>query len=251
MSTPGPVALAGSGEFLPVMKTIDHDLLLGRMPLAAIIPTAAALEGEGRLRYWLDLARTHFESMGVEAVPVPVVSRGDAQDPALAARLDDVGMVYLSGGDPHYLSATLRDSVVWSAVLRAWRSGAALAGCSAGAMALSAGAPVLPGRGPRPPVAEGEQVPPAVVDCVANGLEVVPGLAVIPHFDLMERWEGAMESFRRWQPLGTLLVGIEEETVLVGDGSTWQVAGAGAVWVFDAGASPRRLGSGQELVPTS
>ncbi|MHB8682589.1 MAG: Type 1 glutamine amidotransferase-like domain-containing protein, partial [Acidimicrobiales bacterium] len=231
----GPVALAGSGEFLPVMESVDRALLQGGPNRAAFLPTAAALEGDARVAYWLDLGRRHYEQMGVEPVPVPVRTRADAEDPDIAALVRDVGLVYLSGGDPHHLAATLRGSAVWDAIVEVWRGGAALAGCSAGAMALTAGAPAL---GSASDVAAG----------VANGLGVLPGISVIPHFDMMERWRaGAVDRFLAWRPPGTVLVGLDEDTALVGDGQGWRVEGRGAAWLFE-GAGRRRFGPG-EAVP--
>jgi cyanophycinase len=110
--TAGPVALVGSGEFLPVMEPVDAELLRGRARRAAIIPTAAALEGDERLAWWLELGRRHYEAMGVEPVPVPVRRRSEADDPALARLVTGAGLVYLSGGDPHHLADTLRGSLV-------------------------------------------------------------------------------------------------------------------------------------------
>lgn len=243
---PGPVALAGSGEFLPVMEPVDRALLQGRPPRAAFLPTAAALEGDARVAYWLDLGRRHYEDLGVEPVPVPVRTRDDAEDPDMAALVRDVGLVYLSGGDPHHLARTLRGTPVWAAILEAWRGGAALAGCSAGAMALSAGAPELPGRGQRATDGAGKRDD-DVADGVANGLGVLGGLAVIPHFDLMEQWPGAVDRFLAWRPKDTVLLGIEEETALVGEASSWRVEGRGAVWVFE-GEGRRRLAAGAEVV---
>ncbi len=237
-SPPGPIALAGSGEFLPVMEPVDRALLDGRPPRAAFLPTAAALEGAERVAYWIDLADRHYRQMGIEPVPVPVRTHGDAEDPAMAARLAGVGLVYLSGGDPHHLSQTLRDSLVWRAVVEAWRSGAAVAGCSAGAMALTAGAPALR----RAATASRH-----VADGVANGLALVGGIAVIPHFDFFEQARsGASSRFEAWRPPGTTLVGIDENTVLVGDGHHWRVEGKGAVWVLGAGGR-RRVGPGETV----
>ena len=45
------------------------------------------------------------------------------------------GLVYLSGGNPTFLTETLQDTPVWDAIRRTWQRGAGLAGCSAGAMA--------------------------------------------------------------------------------------------------------------------
>lgn len=145
----GPVALVGSGEFLDGMIPVDAGLLEGRPPRVAVVPTAASLEGDERVAWWLDLAERHYGAMGVEAVPVPVLTRTDADDRRLASLVDGVGLVYLSGGDPHHLAATLKGSRLWEAVVAAWHGGAALAGCSAGAMALTSGAPPDLGPGER------------------------------------------------------------------------------------------------------
>jgi cyanophycinase len=236
----GPVALVGSGEFLAVMAPVDAVLLAGRPQRAVVLPTAAR-EGDARMSYWLELGRAHFAAMGVEPVLLDVRTRAEADDPITAARLDGAGLVYLSGGDPHHLAATLRDSALWRAIVTAWQGGAALAGCSAGAMALTAGAPevlVPPGAAPRPAAPHPR---------LANGLGLIGSLAVIPHYDQMERFRpGALEWFASWQPPGTTLVGIEEDTALVWSGGRWQVQGAGVVWLLDA-AARARFAAGDEV----
>jgi len=238
---PGPVALVGSGEFLAVMEAVDAALLEGRPRRAVVLPTAAAREGDDRMSYWLELGRTHYEDMGVEPVLLDVRTREDADDPATAARLDGVGLVYLSGGDPHHLSDTLAGTALWRAIVAAWKEGAALAGCSAGAMALTSGAP----DNLRPTGAASRRAPEH--PGVANGLALIGGLTVIPHFDQMERWRpGALVWFASWQPPGTTLLGIEENTALVGEGGRWRVQGVGAVWVLDPGAKAR-FGDGDEV----
>ncbi|HVC71250.1 MAG TPA: Type 1 glutamine amidotransferase-like domain-containing protein [Acidimicrobiales bacterium] len=233
----GPVALVGSGEFLDEMVAVDAGLLAGRPARVAIVPTAASLEGAERVAWWLELGRRHYEAMGVEAVAVAVGNRAEADEPEMARRIEGVGLVYLSGGDPHHLAATLRGSRVWEAIVGAWRGGAALAGCSAGAMALTSGAPadLGPGGGRR---AAGEEV---------DGLGLIGHLAVIPHFDLLERRRSdVVEWFARWQPVGTTLVGVEEQTALVGRGAGWRVQGNGSVWVFGAGRAQRFV-DGEEV----
>jgi cyanophycinase len=224
----GPVALVGSGEFLSIMEPVDAALLEGRPQRAVVLPTAAAREGDARVSYWIELGRKHYAAMGVDYVPLDVRSRTDAEDPATAAAVAGAGLIYMSGGDPHHLADTVRGTPLGDAIATAWRSGAALAGCSAGAMALTSGAPdnLLPTGGASRQAPEHPGV--------ANGLGLIPHLAVIPHFDQMERWRpGAHAWFAAWQPPGTTLVGIDEQTALVARGGRWQVMGAGAVWVFD------------------
>jgi cyanophycinase-like exopeptidase len=249
VGTEGPVALVGSGEFLEVMVPVDAALLAGRPARAAILPTAAGLESDERVAWWLDLARRHYEAMGVEPVPVPVRHRADAEDRGLAALIDGVGLVYLSGGDPHHLATTLRGSRVWDAIQAAWHGGAAVAGCSAGAMALTSGAPPDLGPGGTHRSRPDDRSPGATTDGDGDGagLGLVGHLAVIPHYDLPERRSpGIVERFSRWQPPATTLVGVEEETALVSTGPGWRVHGTGAVWVFGPG-DPQRYVDGEDV----
>jgi cyanophycinase-like exopeptidase len=179
--------------------------------------------------------------MDVEPVLLDVRTRQDADDPATAAAIDGAGLVYLSGGDPHHLADTLRGTALAQAIVTAWQEGTALAGCSAGAMALTSGAPdnLRPAgvHSPRAPARPG----------VANGLGLIENLAVIPHFDQMERVRpGALEWFAAWQPAGTTLVGVEEETALVARDGRWRVEGRGTVWVLEP--APRAaFGPGDEV----
>jgi cyanophycinase-like exopeptidase len=216
----GPVALVGSGEYLPVMQEVEADLLKGRAPKYVQIPTAAGEEGDDSLAHWVELGRAQAERIGVEAVPVVARNRAEADDPELAALVEGAGLVYLSGGSPSYLAATLRGTRLWDAVRTAWENGAALAGCSAGAMALTAWAPYVRDmtRDPEP------------------GLSVVPAWKVIPHFDFMKTWDATLFP-RVLEGLaeGETLVGIDEETALVRLDDEWVARGRQGVHVFRPG----------------
>ena len=99
-------------------------------------------------------------------------------------------------------------------------------------MALGAGAPSLRGRRP---VSAG----------LPNGLGLLPGLAVIPHFDMIGRWSpDAVERFLSWAPPRTVTLGIDEETVMVSSGDRWRVDGKGSVWVLRPG-SRTQVAAGQ------
>ena len=141
--TPGPIALVGSGEYLPQMAEVEGGLLAGRPPRYVQLATAAAPEGPRVTERWHRLGREQAARLGVEAVALPVLDRAGADDAAIAAQVAGAGLVYLSGGNPSYLAETLRGSVVWAAIVEAWRGGAALAGCSAGAMAMGSWVPSL------------------------------------------------------------------------------------------------------------
>jgi cyanophycinase len=240
---PGPVALVGSGEYLPVLEFLERALLAGRPPRYVQLATAAAPEGPASLARWHALGADAARRLGVEQVVVPVEDRTGADEAANAALVRDAGLVYLSGGNPGYLTETLRGTRVWEAIVGAWREGAALAGCSAGAMALSAGFP-----GFRRPWRS------------SPGLGLVPVLRVIPHFDRFGARlpDVALRGAGRGQD-DALLVGIDEETALVGGldggwqaepagpGNAWQVLGRRSAWLL--GPDRRaRVASGESVV---
>jgi len=226
---PGPLALVGSGEFTAPMLATDARLLdlaeaAGRPRSVAVVPTAAGTEGEGVVRRWLDLAQAHYATLGAEVVEVDVRDRAGAEDPAHAAAVRGVGLVYLSGGRPDHLHRSLDGSPLLASVLDAWGGGAALAGCSAGAMVLAAGwPPFLRASG-----------------SWGAGLGVVPRTGVVPHFD---RFAGRLPRYpqrvARGTPDGWGVLGVDEDTALVHAEGRWEVEGlAGAWWLTGSGTVP-------------
>src|SRR5262249_22287072 len=129
--------LAGSGEFRPPMVQVDRELLRhtpGGPPKVAILPTAAGLEAS--VSSWIRDGIAQFAAFGCEAYGVTAIDRTGVEGPANVAAIEAADLVYMSGGSPGYLVETLRDSAVWAAIVRGWLAGDALAGSSAGAMAM-------------------------------------------------------------------------------------------------------------------
>jgi cyanophycinase-like exopeptidase len=201
------------------MAELEAALLAGRPPRYVQLPTAAGTEGAASIGRWIALGGKQAARLGVEAVPVKVIDRGSAEDPANVQMIAGAGLVYLSGGNPAYLAATLSGTRVWAAIVAEWHKGAALAGCSAGAMALAGRVPDIG----RPEAA------------LREGLGIVANLMVIPHFDRVERWApGATAAMNAQVPAGMTLFGIDEETAIVSDGndvSRWVVHGRQSAWV--------------------
>ena len=220
MST-APIALVGAGEYLPVMTEIERALIDGRAPRYVQLATAAAPEGEESLARWHNLGRLQAERLGVQQVVVDVRNRQDAQNEELAALIEGAGLVYLSGGNPAFLADTLRDTRVWEAIVAAHEAGAAVAGCSAGAMALSSWAP---------------RMRDLVHPDQPTGLGLVQNVRVIPHFDKMLGWvPDVLRNALLHKPEGTMLLGIDEDTALVGGPYEWTVQGRQSVWELGEG----------------
>jgi cyanophycinase-like exopeptidase len=216
----GPIALVGSGEYLPVMLEVERALLAGRPRRYVQIPTAAAPEGPEVLARWTRLGAEQAERLGVEQVPILVHERPDADDPAHVAAVAGAGLVYLSGGNPAHLAQTLRGSALWEAIVAEWQAGAALAGCSAGAMAMTGWVPHVR----------------ALHRPVDPGLGLLPHLRVIPHFDKMLGWAPDLVTrVLLHAPAGVTVLGIDEDTALVGGPYEWQVQGRQSVWTLGHG----------------
>jgi cyanophycinase-like exopeptidase len=247
--TPGALALLGSGEYTDAMNATDRALLDTRGGVAgarvALLPTASGREAGGPA-YWNDLGQRHFAALGAGDIrPTAIVDAASAADPQQLALLRDADLYYFSGGDPQHLIATLRGSPAWEVIQAAHAAGAALAGCSAGAMALSARTLSV------------RQVMRSGAIEWAEALGVVPRTLVFPHFDRMAGFMGE-ERFRDLLaalPEDFVALGIDEDTALVcltpDTGATgtarWQVMGRQTVTVFAAGEPPRTLRAGDEL----
>ena len=226
-SGPGPIALVGSGEYLPVMADIEAGLLAGRAPRYAQLATAAVPDGPSVVERWHNLGIEQAQRLGVEPVILAVSDRNDADNEDIAAKVAGAGLVYLSGGNPGFLADTLRDSLVWKAIVAAWRDGAALAGCSAGAMAMTSWVPSL--RHPR----QGG----------TNGLALLPHLRVIPHFDFFaSKVPDLVTRFLLPHDPAITVIGIDEETALVGGPTQWTVQGRQSAW--------RLTSQGREELPS-
>jgi cyanophycinase len=232
---PGPVALVGAGEFLPVMTEVDRHLLAATgssRPRVAIVPTASYPDGEEAFMRWASMGEAHFRALGAEVEAVLVRDAVDAQDPAFAQAVGEADIVYMSGGKPEHLLRSLAGSAVWRAMKAAHHRGAVLAGCSAGAMVL-AEHQVRFRRLPVPVRWE-------------EALRVASGVAVLPHYDRIPEPLAAMVALQA--PKGTVVLGIDEDTALVGRDGSWQVHGLARVTVW-RGRRRERLRAGDTFRP--
>src|SRR5258707_13343204 len=137
----GPIALVGSGEYLPQMDNIDRMLLEhvgGGSARVVVLATAAGLEAPASPQRWARMGVEHFARLGARANPVGILVRDDAFDPRWLPLLEAADFIYFSGGSPQHVIQTLENSPAWEVIRARHVAGAVLAGCSAGAMAFGA-----------------------------------------------------------------------------------------------------------------
>lgn len=212
--------LLGSGEFEPWAEEVDRWLLdrAGADGPVLVAPTASAPEGDGVFDRWGRLGLEHYERVGVAAEVLPLRTREDAEDPAVAARLDGASMVFFSGGNPVYLAATLAGSPFWARLRERTHEGLAFGGCSAGVAFLGERAP------------DSSLADPFAGDLWRPGLKAFGSAVFAPHWDALD---DHVPGLRRWieRSIGprAMLVGLDERTALIGDGRAWRVAGIGHV----------------------
>ena len=208
----GPLALVGGDEFLPGNEPQDLELVRAAAGRPAyIVTTAAARQDPARS---FATARAWFQGLGVEVRQMAVHTRTQARSPAFVDAASGAGMFYLAGGDPGLVPAVFAGTPVWEAVVAAWRAGAALAGSSAGSMALCEWTLVR------------ERWPDRFNRRYRPGLGLVPGSVVLPHWeDLGSRW---VDSATAGMPRpGVHLIGVEERSAALWDGDGWRASGRG------------------------
>ena len=237
----GSLALVGSGEYLPAMATFEKSLLddgikNGKRPIYVQIPTAAGQESDDRLEYWKQLGKTQADRLGVDSIFLPIFTREDANNPEYATLIHNAALIYMSGGDPHYLAETLMGTALWDAIQENWRTGTSLAGCSAGAMVLSSHIPNFR----------------LLKKAPTAGLNLLPGIRVIPHFNKFFKWiPDSAAKVLLHVPDDSILIGVDELTAIVkrsGD-DQWVVVGEAKVHVLK-GMPDQQLGDGEVITFT-
>ena len=219
------------------MTALEGELLQaavvrGKREVFVQLPTAAGAEDAPRLEHWHDLGQVQGQRLAVETKSLRLYNREDAFNPDFVEAIQDAGLIYLSGGDPHYLTDALIDTPVWEAIVHAWSTGSSLMGCSAGAMAM--GSEIIAFRKSH----------------VTRGLGLLPMIQTIPHYDRFLGWLPDRVSVVVMRvEVGMNLIGIDENTALVRDhaDSTWRVWGEGKVHLLKS-TQTHSFAAGEEII---
>ena len=224
--THGTVIVIGGAE-----DKVRDRLILGRfVALAggrdariAVISTASSLGPEAGERY-----RAIFTELGAEAVmPLHAVTRTQANDEHIARQVRDATGVFMTGGNQLRLSSMIGGTRLADAIMTRFQAGAAVAGTSAGASAVSSHMIAFGASGATPKHRMAQ---------IAAGLGLLPGVIGYQHFQPRNRL-GRLLSLIAQNP-SLLGLGVDEDTAgVVGPDSVMEVIGRGSVTVVDGSAS--------------
>jgi cyanophycinase-like exopeptidase len=220
------LALLGSGEFEPWTEEADRWLLerASGDGTVLILPTASAPEGDRVFDRWGNMGLDHFRSLDIPADIAPLKTRADASRPDLVQKAERASMVYLSGGNPAHLAATLLDTPFWETVTRRMPEGLAYTGCSAGIACLGEVAPDSTARDP------------LQANIWRPGLGLFKKTYFGPHWDALDVYvPGLRAAFLASVPDDCRLLAIDERTAVVGDGEDWNVVGKGTAHLLEEG----------------
>jgi cyanophycinase len=194
---------------------------------AYVIATAAVRQDPDRA---VANARRWFAGLGLEIAELRLRGRREAADPATVGAARAARGFYLCGGDPGLVVQLLAGTPAWQAIVESWRDGAALAGSSAGAMALGEWSLIRAGMSH-----DRRRFAPA--------LGILPNVAVVPHLDEFgERWLPSLRPPRH----GVTLLGLDTLTAAVWRPSVgWRAMGPGRVVVIRDGDRQVRTDGGR------
>ena len=232
----GTLALIGGGDYEQA-EQVDRFLLEragGPSTPVVFLPTARPSRRMG------EKFAAYYQSLGARNVSVaPVYEPEDASSEANAQLLRDAGLIFIGWGSDSRLLRVVTNTPVQTAIERAYRNGAVLAGTSAGARA--AGELVIsPANGPVGLRGGLDQGPPDLDSLVPmdqkTSLQIWPGFNWLPGF-------GIEAHLAEWNRYGHLLlmgalrpdltwIGLDERTALViNRGGESEVVGCGNVRV--------------------
>ncbi|MBD0324425.1 MAG: hypothetical protein ICV72_13720 [Aldersonia sp.] len=170
----------------------------------AVLPTADAFENPIALTV---AAADWAARLGVEALPLMVLHRHEAEDPDIAGVIDAAKAVYLVGDSSMHLRSTLKDTAVFRSVEKVLERGGLVAAVGPSAAALCD--PMLDQRG----------------GAFTLGLGLATGLAVIPE---SETW--SPERLHRTRSLAnTPLIELPSGSAAIRTATGWTVHGGAVV----------------------
>lgn len=200
--------LFGTGDWAPWADGLFADLAIDGGH-AAVVAAGQTENGSAAVGEYRQGAAERLARVGVQSRDVPLLTRQDADQSTALTFLDGAAFLYMLGGGPRGQVSALRGSGFWRRFLD---TSVPYVGSSGGAMLLGARYPHSPGR-------------------------VDPGLAVFPDVVIAAHWNELNDDWRATflDIAGTdLLLALDVDAAIVGDGRSWVVHGLAEIHVRDA-----------------
>ena len=219
---PGPLFVIGGAEDKLKRRTVLRHFVEecgGSAGRIAVIPTASSLGPEV-----IDIYAALFQRLGAASVVgVRPETRAAADDGAVAAMLDDVTGIFMTGGNQLKLSAVINGTVFGKAIVDAHRRGVTIGGTSAGA-SIQSSHMVAFGTGGSTPKQRMTQL--------SSGLGLVESCVIDQHFAQRNRYGRLLMIVAQSPDL--LGMGVDEDTAaVIRDDHVVEVIGRGAVTIID------------------
>ena len=195
----------------------------GRGARVAVVATASSYSVEVAERY-----RSVFMDLGAASVvPILAQTRPAANDDAAAAAVLGASGIFLTGGNQMRLSSTIGGTRISTAIEERYRSGAVVAGTSAGASALSTHMIAFGASGSTPKQRMAQ---------ISAGLGLLPGVIIDQHFQQRNRL-GRLLALVAQNP-SLLGIGVDEDTAgVVTPDHVIEVIGRGSLTLVDGTAA--------------
>jgi len=174
-----------------------------------------------------------FRELGVDDPTVlDVRSREDAFCESTLAKLDDVSVVFMTGGDQLRLTSQMADSPTWQRLVELYEHGTTIAGTSAGAAAMPE-TMIVGGANDKSDRLTASGMMSALR--MASGLGFIQHVIIDSHFAERGRFGRLLGAVA--QNPANIGLGIDENTAVVVEADRgMRVIGSGAVYVFDGSA---------------
>jgi cyanophycinase len=210
-----------------------RDLCGGNHARIAVLGTATTIPDEVGDDY-----TKAFRAIGVgEVVFLPLASRDEANATETIEILEGVDGVFFTGGDQLRIAAIVGGSRVHDWLHQKFEQGLVIAGTSAGAAMMSR-TMILGNSGTTRSTS-------AVA--LGLGLGFLPDVVIDMHLTERRRLPRLLAAVARVpHHLG---IGIDEDTALIVDSNRFEVIGAGAVTIVDAGAATSIVGPPDDAMP--
>lgn len=217
----GPLIAIGGAEDKVGDRAVLRQVVAragGKKATIAVFPTASSIPHE-----LAPLYSEIFRGMGAEVRTIWVNTRADGEDPEILKQLEGVTAIFFTGGAQGRIVTLLGGTPLAQAIRRAYRSGALVAGTSAGASVVCDHM-IVQGKSGYAPRRRSVTLAP--------GLGLTKRLVIDQHFAQRHRI-GRLFAAVALNPF-LLGVGIDEDTaIVIGADNKLEVIGRGTVTVID------------------